>query len=226
MGGIAGHAGKVIELVKRVFDRRGRNTWDEKTRAKEDNRLAERRRADRRVRKDRRVAERRQKDTWADDPDKISRRAADRRSQSRRSGKDRRKELAMAAKIYIHELVNTTRAGIQTLPPETQLRDAVSILAIHKIGLIVVATPEKGLVGVLSERDIIRALHDQGSAALENHIADHMTRGVWTCSPNDRIAKVIESMNQNKMRHMPIVRDGELVGVISAQDLLTTIAVG
>lgn len=210
-------------MVKRVFDRRGRGTWDEKTRAKEDSRLTERRRADRRVRKDRRVAERRLEDTWADDPNKQSRRSEERRSSSRRSGKDRRKELAAQPKTFVHELVSTSGAGVQTLPPETELRDAIAILAIHKIGLIVVNSGDKGLMGVLSERDIIKAFHDLGAPALDSPISAHMTRGIWTCSPNDRLTKIISTMNDNKMRHMPVVKDGVLLGVISASDLLKTV---
>lgn len=213
-------------MVKRVFDRRGRGTWDEKTRAKEDSRLTDRRRADRRVRKDRRVAERRQIDTWADDPEKQSRRASERRTAARRSGKDRRKEIASQPKTFVHELVTTSGAGVQTLPPETKLRDAIAILTIHKIGLIVVTSGEKGLVGVLSERDIIGAFHDLGAGALDSQISEHMTRGIWTCSPDDRLTKIVSTMNDNKMRHMPVVKEGKVLGVISASDLLKTVSQG
>ena len=177
----------------------------------------------RRVRPDRRVAERRLKDTWADDPEKQSRRSAERRVLSRRSGKDRRKEIASKPKTFVHELVTTSGAGVQTLPPQTPLRDAIAILAIHKIGLIVVTSTEKGLVGVLSERDIIQAFHDLGAAALESQVSVHMTRGIWTCSPNDRLTKIMSTMNEHKMRHMPVVKDGALLGVISASDLLKAV---
>lgn len=207
-------------MVKRVFDRRGRSTWDEKTRAKEDSRLSERRRADRRVRADRRLAERRQIDTWSEDPEKVSRRSAERRTLSRRSGKDRRKELAKTPKVFVKDLVSTTASGLHTLPPQTLVRDAVSIMAIHKTGLIVVTSPEKGLLGVLSERDVIRALHDQGAPVLESQISAHMTRGIWTCSPEDRITDIISTMNDHQLRHLPIVKETVLVGVISATDLL------
>lgn len=209
-------------MVKRVFDRRGRNTWDEKTRAKEDRRLVDRRRADRRVGKDRRVAERRKEDTWANDPDKINRRVADRRVGNRRSGRDRRKEQAAVPKTFVHELVSTSGVGVQSLPPTALLRDAVSILAIHKIGLIVVVSQEKGLVGVLSERDVISALHEQGAAALDLDLSGFMTRGIWTCSPGDHLSKIKSTMTQNKMRHMPVVEGDNVLGVISASDLLKT----
>jgi len=209
--------------VKRVFDRRGRGTWDEQTRVREDSRLTERRRADRRVRKDRRVAERRGIDTWADDPEKQDRRSEERRMGGRRSGKDRRKEQAAVPKFFVHELVNTSGSAVQSLPPTTSLRNAISILAIHKIGLIVVSTAEKGLLGVLSERDIIGAFYDKGAAALESQISAHMTRGVWTCSPDDRLSKVISTMTDNNMRHMPVVKDGLVVGIVSASDLLKVV---
>jgi len=211
-------------LVKRVFDRRGRSTWDEKPRAREDLRLTERRRSDRRVRGERRVSERRQVDTWADDPSKDCRRVAERRQLIRRSGRDRRQDEAAKPKTYVHELVNTSGKSIQTLAPDSILRDAVSLLAIHKIGLLVISTPEKGLIGVLSERDIVRALHDQGAEALEKQVANYMTRGVWTCGPDDYILNVMKTMNDNKMRHMPVVDGGNVVGVISTTDIMRSFA--
>jgi len=159
-------------------------------------------------------------DTWADDPAKVSRRQAERRILSRRSGKDRRKELAKTPKVFVRDLVSSTASGLHTLPPPTLVRDAVSIMAIHKIGLIVVVSPEKGLVGVLSERDIIRALHDQGATVLETQISEHMTRGIWTCSPDDRVSDIVATMNDHDLRHLPIVKDAAVVGVISATDLL------
>ncbi len=75
-------------------------------------------------------------------------------------------------------------------------------------------------MGVLSERDIIRALHEQGAGVLEKPISVFMTRGIWTCSPDDRITDIISTMNDNKMRHMPVVKEGVVVGVVSVTDLL------
>ncbi len=144
---------------------------------------------------------------------------------TRRSGRDRRREEAAKPKTFVHELVNTSGKSIQTLAPDSILRDAISLLAIHKIGLLVISTPEKGLLGVLSERDIVRALHDQGVPALEQQVSSFMARGVWTCAPGDRITSVITTMNDNKMRHMPVVERGDVVGVISTTDLIRCITV-
>ena len=210
-------------MVKRIFDRRGRNNWDEKTRSKEDSRLSERRRSERRAKKDRRISERRVNDTWADDPTKETRRISQRRTASRRSGRDRRKEEAAKPKTFVSELVNTTGAGLQTLLPDAQLRDCVSIMAIHKIGLVVIASSDKGMLGVLSERDIVRAFHEEGAAALETKVSGIMTRGVWTCAPEDLLVNIAQVMTENKMRHLPVVKDGKVVGIISAPDLLKLI---
>jgi CBS domain-containing protein len=74
-------------------------------------------------------------------------------------------------------------------------------LAIYKIGLVVFASPEKEMLGVLTVRDIVLALHEEGQAVPETKISKVMTRGVWACTPEDRLANITQVMTENKMCH-------------------------
>jgi signal-transduction protein with cAMP-binding, CBS, and nucleotidyltransferase domain len=99
-------------------------------------------------------------------------------------------------------------------------------LAIYKIGLVVFASPEKEMLGVLTVRDIVLALHEEGQADPETKISKVMTRGVWACTPEDRLANITQVMTENKMCHLPVAKDGKVVGIISASDFLKLIPSG
>jgi CBS domain-containing protein len=99
-------------------------------------------------------------------------------------------------------------------------------LGIHKIRLVVIASPDKGMLGVVTERDIVRALHEEGAAVPETKVLEVMMRGVWTCTPEDRLINFAQVMTENKMRHFPVVKYGKVVGIISASDFLKLIPSG
>ena len=88
---------------------------------------------------------------------------------------------------------------------------------------MVFASPEKEMLGVLTVRDIVLALHEEGQADPETKISKVMTRGVWACTPKDRLANITQVMTENKMCHLPVAKDGKVVGIISATDFLKLI---
>ena len=111
-----------------------------------------------------------------------------------------------------HDIVTATEA-------ET-VADICRRLTEHKIGAILVTSPDGAIVGILSERDIVKACAGHGPAALERSAADLMTRSVVTVTPDVTIASVMERMTAGRFRHMPVLKGGRIVGVISIGDVV------
>jgi CBS domain-containing protein len=109
---------------------------------------------------------------------------------------------------------------IITIEPTADLAAASKLLAKHRIGAVVILGAGDRLAGILSERDIVRALADEGSAGLGLPIGQVMTRNVATCSEDDSVASIMERMTAGKFRHMPVVSNGRLAGLISIGDVV------
>ncbi|MEM8849420.1 MAG: CBS domain-containing protein [Pseudomonadota bacterium] len=110
--------------------------------------------------------------------------------------------------------------GVHTIEPEVTIADAVTELATRKIGALVVSSDGKIPVGILSERDIVREMAREGGAILTRKVSDLMTKDVKTCICEDRAADILQVMTDGRFRHMPVMRDGGLVGVISLGDVV------
>jgi len=93
-------------------------------------------------------------------------------------------------------------------------------LAQRRIGALVVLGPERRVIGILSERDIVRGLAEQGPAVLTAPIAQVMTRKVSTCSEYDTVSDIMEQMTAGKFRHVPVVDQERLIGIISIGDVV------
>ena len=98
----------------------------------------------------------------------------------------------------------------------------MKLLAERRIGALVVTGPDHRVAGILSERDIVRTLAARGTDALGDNVAAVMTRKVVTCNEADTIAVIMEWMTAGKFRHLPVVDQGRLVGVISIGDVVKT----
>jgi CBS domain-containing protein len=109
---------------------------------------------------------------------------------------------------------------IITIEPTADLAAAAKLLAKHRIGAVVILGAGERLAGILSERDIVRALSDQGAAALGLPVGQVMTRNVATCGEEDSVASIMERMTAGKFRHMPVVGNGRLAGLISIGDVV------
>jgi len=106
------------------------------------------------------------------------------------------------------------------VPAGRPLREAVDFLADHKIGLTMVIASDGALAGVISERDVVRAIYEHGNHALNMPVDMFMAREVITCSDTDRAVDVARIMAERHFRHLPIVDNGFLAGMISATDLV------
>jgi CBS domain-containing protein len=106
------------------------------------------------------------------------------------------------------------------IEPSADLAAAAQLLNKHRIGVVVIRGAGGRVAGILSERDIVRALAEHGAAALTRQVGQVMTRNVETCGEDDTIASIMEKMTAGKFRHMPVVTQGELVGIVSIGDVV------
>ena len=109
---------------------------------------------------------------------------------------------------------------VVTIEPDISVSAASRILAERRIGALVVIGADRRVVGILSERDIVQRLAVDGAAALDLPLNEVMTRKVTTCSPADTISTVMERMTQGKFRHLPVVDQGRLAGIVSIGDVV------
>jgi CBS domain-containing protein len=128
--------------------------------------------------------------------------------------------------IYLREAAMTVRAildskghQVQSVESETTLSAAIKMLSERKIGALLVMSKGR-LEGILSERDVVRVLGDRGAAALDEPVDAVMTRKVVSCRPSDTVASIMETMTVGKFRHLPVVEDGRVAGVISIGDIV------
>ena len=109
-------------------------------------------------------------------------------------------------------------SDVATIEPTADLASAVKLLAALRIGALVVTSFEREFAGIISERDIVRVLADFGAAALEQPVGQVMTRKVVTCTRAETMSSIMELMTAGKFRHLPVVEEGQLIGIISIGD--------
>ena len=107
-----------------------------------------------------------------------------------------------------------------SIEPTATLAAAAQLLSKHRIGAVVILGPGGRLSGILSERDIVRSLAEHGTEALALPVGQVMTRNVLTCGEDDTIADIMEQMTTRKFRHMPVLTQGKLVGLVSIGDVV------
>ncbi|HWF95567.1 MAG TPA: CBS domain-containing protein [Xanthobacteraceae bacterium] len=107
-----------------------------------------------------------------------------------------------------------------TIEPQATLDAAVAMLAKNRIGALVVLGADQRVIGILSERDIVRALAELGAAALATPLAQVMTRKVVTCGESETVAGIMERMTTGKFRHVPVLEQDRLVGIVSIGDVV------
>jgi CBS domain-containing protein len=111
------------------------------------------------------------------------------------------------------------RAVITVVPSET-LQGVVNLLAQNRIGAVVVVDGKGGLAGIVSERDVVRAVSEHGGGGMGKTVADIMTKKVRTCSPEDTEAELMGLMTEHRIRHLPVLEGGKLTGMISIGDVV------
>ncbi len=109
---------------------------------------------------------------------------------------------------------------VVTARPDAAIATIVRMLKLEGIGALVISEDGEGILGIISERDVVRALVEHGGEVLKMKAADLMTRSVKTCAPEANIRDVMAEMTRSRVRHLPVVRDGKLCGIISIGDVV------
>lgn len=112
------------------------------------------------------------------------------------------------------------RSDVVTVTPEQSIRELLAVLGQHNIGAAVVSPDGRTIAGIVSERDVVRALDRHGAELLASPVSEIMTRQVRTCSPTDSVADLREVMTEGRFRHVPVVLDGRLVSIVSIGDVV------
>jgi CBS domain-containing protein len=111
-------------------------------------------------------------------------------------------------------------SDVVTAEPNATLGEVVRVLSARRIGAVVVTGADRRIVGILSERDVVRVLGEKGASVLDQPIAEVMTRKVTTCSLGDTIIELMARMTEGKFRHVPVVDQGRLAGIVSIGDVV------
>ena len=121
--------------------------------------------------------------------------------------------------MLVQQILNSKASNdVVTVAPGTLVRDAAQILADKRIGTVVISKIGATADGILSERDIVRELANHGAGCLAKKVDDFMTTKLVTCTRSDSADDVLHQMTEGRFRHMPVVEDGEMVGLITIGD--------
>ena len=124
--------------------------------------------------------------------------------------------------MLVADVLARKGTDVVTVSPETIVPEVAHIIATRRIGAVVVLHHEDGLVGIVSERDVVTSLARQGAAILTMTAEELMTRGVVTVTPDTEVDEAIALMDRGYFRHLPVVDDRRLVGIISIRDLVVS----
>lgn len=122
--------------------------------------------------------------------------------------------------MTVQHILSDKGTGVVTIKPDMSLAEAAAMLSEKRIGAIVVSVDGAVVGGILSERDIIRALAKEGGSSLEARVSRYMTSDVITCGRNADMDHLMQVMTTGKFRHIPVVEDGRLVGIVSIGDVV------
>lgn len=122
--------------------------------------------------------------------------------------------------MRISEILDAkARAGVLTIDPGAGVRELVAVLAEHDVGALVVSSDGTSLEGIVSERDVVRRLHSDGTV-VDNTVGAIMTPVVETCAPDGELDDLMRVMTERHIRHVPVVVDGAVIGVVSIGDVV------
>ncbi|NIH79417.1 MULTISPECIES: CBS domain-containing protein [Amycolatopsis] len=123
--------------------------------------------------------------------------------------------------MRIADVLRSKGDWVATVRPESSITDLLAGLSEHNVGAMVVVGDD-GIAGIVSERDVVRKLHERGPALLERPVSEIMTTLVATCTPRDSVDDLSVLMTTRRVRHVPVIEDGRLAGIVSIGDVVKT----
>jgi CBS domain-containing protein len=122
--------------------------------------------------------------------------------------------------MTVHDILRFKGHDVTTIEPGATIGQAVRLLAERRIGAVVITGANRTVVGILSERDIVRALATRGPEMLADPVSTLMTRNVVTCTEDESVGELMEKMTAGKFRHVPVVEKGQLMAIVSIGDVV------
>ena len=127
-----------------------------------------------------------------------------------------------AATMRITDVLRRKGNAVVTIAPHRTVRDLLAALAQHRVGALVVSTDGTSVEGIVSERDVVRSLDSVGDAVLDRPVSTIMTSDVHTCEPHVTTDDLMAEMTENRFRHVPIVAEGKLAGIVSIGEVVAS----
>jgi len=124
--------------------------------------------------------------------------------------------------MQVKHILSEKGRDVVTITTDATLSEAARLMARRRIGAVVVKGHDGMIAGIFSERDLVRAIAEDSVAALGKTVGSRMTRDVTTCSDCDTIEELMETMTHGRFRHMPVIEDDRLVGIVSIGDVVKT----
>lgn len=122
--------------------------------------------------------------------------------------------------MNVESILKVKGDAVVTILPTASIAEAVEVLRRNRIGALVVSANGTDPQGILSERDIVHGLGGHGVALLGRRVEELMTKTVVTCGPHDRVADLMALMTERRIRHLPVLRNGKLAGLVSIGDVV------
>jgi CBS domain-containing protein len=122
--------------------------------------------------------------------------------------------------MNVDRILRAKGSTVRTIRPDASVGDLVHGLAEERIGAMVVSEDGRSVLGIISERDVVRGIAERGSRILDAPVAELMTRQVFSCTPKDSVKQVMEEMTRRRVRHLPVLLDGVLSGIVSIGDVV------
>ena len=123
--------------------------------------------------------------------------------------------------MRIADVLRNKGSAVATISPDTTVTELLAGMAQHNIGAMIVMGSE-GLLGIVSERDVVRRLNERGADLLKLPVSEIMTTVVVTCAPGDAVDDLSALMTENRVRHVPVIDNGQLAGIVSIGDVVKT----
>ena len=122
--------------------------------------------------------------------------------------------------MRIADLLRKKGSAVATVTPDTTVTTLLAGLAEHNVGAMVVVAPDGSIAGIVSERDVVRRLNERGPGLLDGPVSEIMTKLVASCGPDDSVDQLSVLMTERRIRHVPVLADGRLAGIISIGDVV------